>query len=76
MTIPKAIEDYLRLPYRLIIIPDDEGYGVEVPELPGCYTHAETWDDIQSMVREAMALWMSVMLADGKPIPEPTPQIT
>lgn len=67
-----TIDDYLDLPYRLIITPDDEGFGVEIPELPGCFTHAERWEDIQPMVREAMALWLGVMLADGKPISEPS----
>jgi predicted RNase H-like HicB family nuclease len=65
------IDEYLKLPYPLVITPDDEGYGVAVPDLPGCYTHAERWEDIQGMVREAMTLWLTVMLEDGKPIPEP-----
>lgn len=65
------IEDYLELPYRLIITPDDEGYGVEVAELPGCFTHARKWDDIPAMVSEAMSLWIAVMLEDGKAIPLP-----
>jgi predicted RNase H-like HicB family nuclease len=67
----KRLYDYLALPYTLIVTPDDEGYGVQVQELPGCFTHAETWDDIQPMVRESMSLWIGVMLADGKAIPEP-----
>jgi predicted RNase H-like HicB family nuclease len=71
----KTIEEYLKLPYRLIITPDEEGYGVEAPDLPGCFTHAEHWEDIQAMVREAMALWMTVMLEDGKAIPEPAASI-
>jgi predicted RNase H-like HicB family nuclease len=70
----RTIEDYLELPYRLIVTPDDEGYGVEVPDLPGCFTHAEKWEDIRPMIREAMSLWMSTMRKDGKPIPEPTIQ--
>lgn len=49
------LDDYLQLPYRLVITPDDEGFGVEVPDLPGCFTYAEKWEDIQPMVREAMA---------------------
>jgi antitoxin HicB len=69
--IEKTIDYYLNLPYRLVITPDDEGYAVEVPDLPGCYTHAKKWDDIQEMAREAMSLWIEVMLEDGKPIPEP-----
>lgn len=70
----KTIDDYLNLPYQMLITPDDEGYGVEIPDLPGCFTHAETWEDIQPMMREAMALWIGIMLEDGKSIPEPTPQ--
>ena len=73
-TNPKTIEYYLGLPYPLLITPDEEGYGVEIPDLPGCYTHAEKWEDIQPMVREAMELWLNVMLQDGKSVPEPTPQ--
>jgi antitoxin HicB len=72
----KTIEDYLALPYRMVVTPDEEGFGVEIPDLPGCYTHAELWGDIQAMVREAMALWIGIMLEDGKPIPEPEPQPT
>ena len=36
----------LSLPYPILITPDDEGYGVEVPALRGCVTHAEKWEDI------------------------------
>lgn len=70
----KTIKKYLTLPYRMIITPDDEGFGVEIPDLPGCFTHAEKWEDIQTMAHEAMSLWIGVMLEDGKPIPEPEPQ--
>jgi predicted RNase H-like HicB family nuclease len=69
---PETIEYYLNLHYPLLITPDDEGYGVTIPDLPGCYTHAQRWEDIQPMVREAMELWIGVMLSDGKRIPEPS----
>jgi antitoxin HicB len=70
----KSLDYYLSLPYRIIITPDDEGYGIEVPDLPGCYSHAEQWGEIQDMTREAMSVWIGIMLEDGKPVPEPTPQ--
>jgi len=73
-TNPKTIDYYLDLPYPLLITPDDEGFGVEIPDLPGCFTHAEKWEDIQPMVREAKELWITIMLKDGQSIPEPTPQ--
>ena len=70
----KTLDYYLNLPYRMVITPDEEGYGVEFPDLPGCFTYAEQWEDIQEMAREALTLWLTVMLEDGKTIPEPTPQ--
>jgi antitoxin HicB len=68
----KAIEEYLNLPYQLIITPDDEGgYGVEVAELPGCVTYVQRWEDIPAMVREAMTSWIGSALKHNDPVPEP-----
>ena len=40
----KTIDEYMKLPYRMEIIPDTEegGYVVSFPELPGCLTCADT----------------------------------
>lgn len=67
----KSAGYYLNLPYQMVITPDEEDYGIAVPDLPGCFSHAETWAAIPAMIREAMQLWIEVMLEDGKPIPEP-----
>jgi antitoxin HicB len=69
----RMLEDYLNLPYPLMITPDEDGgYGVEIPDLPGCFTHAEKWEDIPSQAREAMASWIGSALKHGDPIPEPS----
>jgi antitoxin HicB len=69
----KTIEDYLNLPYRLIITPDEDGgYGIEVVDLPGCVTYTEHWEDIPDMVREAMTSWIGSALKHDDPIPEPS----
>ncbi len=70
----KTVEYYLNLPYRMIITPDEEGFGIAVPDLPGCFSYAEKWEDIPAMIREAMELWIEVGLEDGEIIPEPTPK--
>lgn len=68
----RTLEDYLNLPYRLIITPDDEGgYGVAIDELPGCVTYALSWEDIPAMAREAMASWIGSALQHDEPVPEP-----
>ena len=65
------MNDYLDLPYRLIITPEENGYGVEVVELPGCGTFAYSWGDIPNQVREAMTSWIGSALKHNDPIPEP-----
>jgi predicted RNase H-like HicB family nuclease len=61
------------LPYQLkITLDEDSGYGVEVVELPGCFTYADRWDDIPSMAREAIGSWVGSALKHGDPVPEPT----
>lgn len=61
----------LGLPYQILITPDDEGYGVEVPVLRGCVTHAEKWEDIPAMIHEAIEAWIGGALKYNAPIPEP-----
>ena len=40
----KTLEEYMKMPYKLEIIPDtdESGYVASYPELPGCITCGET----------------------------------
>lgn len=40
----KTLNDYLKLPYKMEIIPDTEegGFTVSFPELPGCISCGNT----------------------------------
>ena len=69
----KTIEYYMALPYTVIIIPDIEagGYVAHVKELPGCITQADTWTELEAMIRDAMHGWLEIALEDGLAIPEP-----
>jgi DNA-binding transcriptional MerR regulator len=46
--------------YRVVLTPDLEagGYGIEVPELPGCFSDADDTREAQRMAREAIELWL------------------
>ncbi len=56
--------------YTVILIPEEEGgYFVEVPALPGCYTQGETREEALAMVKDAIALYLESLVADGEPIP-------
>jgi antitoxin HicB len=63
-----------RREYRFTILlhpePEDGGYSVTVPALPGCYTQGETIGEAVERAREAIALHIEGLLADGEAVPE------
>jgi antitoxin HicB len=71
------VEDYLRLPYTIQVIRDDDeenpGWVARVVELPGCITQGDTFEELGEMIEDAMRGWIEVALEDGIPIPEPRP---
>lgn len=72
----KSLNYYMKLPYRIVILPpddDDDTWFAELPELSGCNTYAETWEELQAMIQDAKRTWISFALEDGRPIPEPVP---
>ena len=58
-----------------IVLHKDEGssYGVTVPDLPGCFSGAETMEDAYTAAREAIVLHLEGMLADGELLPKTKP---
>jgi DNA-binding transcriptional MerR regulator len=46
--------------FTAVLTPDLEagGFGIEVPELPGCFSQAESVREATSMTREAVELWL------------------
>jgi predicted RNase H-like HicB family nuclease len=72
----KTLEDYLGLPYSIMVTHDRddagaEGYVAEVRELPGVISQGKTPEDAVRNVYDAMAGWISVALQAGVEIPEP-----
>lgn len=58
--------------YSIILHPDPEegGYTVTVPALPGCVTEGDTLDEALAMARDAIALYLEDVIASGEPVPE------
>jgi len=69
----KKIEEYLKKPYKIELIPDMEegGYAVSCPELPGCISCGDTIEEAMINIEDAKIAWLSVALDDGMVIPEP-----
>jgi predicted RNase H-like HicB family nuclease len=58
--------------YTVVLDPDPEerGYTVTVPALPGVVTQGDTVEQCLGRVREAIALHLATMADHGEPIPE------
>lgn len=72
----KTIEEYLELPYQIVLVRDQDeeghcGWVAEVEELPGCLSQGASPEEAAARIRDAMRGWLSVALEDGREIPQP-----
>ncbi len=60
--------------YTVILTPDPEegGYTVRVPALPGCNTQGDTREEALVNAREAIEGYLETLKDLGRPIPEET----
>lgn len=58
--------------YAVIYEKGVANWGAIVPDLPGCVSLGDTFEDVQRNVKEAIELYLEVLAEDGLPIPEPT----
>lgn len=74
-SITRTVEEYLALPYTVEVHRDasdgDVAYVARVVELPGCFTQADSFEELEAMVQDAMHAWIESALEDGVAIPEP-----
>jgi antitoxin HicB len=58
--------------YTIILHPDPDegGYTVTVPALPGCVTQGETIEEAITMAKDAIRLYVESLIADGEVVPE------
>lgn len=60
--------------YPVLVEAGDErtAWGVVVPDLPGCFSAADTLDDALTAAEEAALAWIDVALDEGRSIPTPS----
>ena len=69
----KTLNEYLKLPYRMEIVEDQEegGFVVSYPDLPGCISCGETIADAVANAADAKQAWLEAALEEGIAIHEP-----
>jgi len=58
---------------QVIVIPNESGYTVEVPSLPGCVSQGETFEEALENIRDAIALYIEDVLEAGEEVPADIP---
>lgn len=60
--------------YPIAIEPGDEtsAFGVIIPDLPGCYSTGDTFEEAHANVKESAELWLEAVLEDGGAVPHPS----
>ncbi len=73
----KTVEQYLELPYHVLVGRDDEGDGAawaaRVEELPDCTASGTTPEEAVARARGLMATWIQGALDARRAIPKPRP---
>lgn len=62
-----------KIRYLVAIEPGNElqAFGVIVPDLPGCFSTGDTLNKALDNAREAIDLWLEIIIEDGDAIPVP-----
>ncbi len=65
-----CLEAQVQYHFSAIVGQDSHGYWGRCPELQGCYTQGDTYEEALSGLREAVALHVEDRLACGEEIPQ------
>jgi len=52
---------------------ETQAFGVIVPDLPGCFSAGDTFDEAVSGAAEAITLWIEDAIENGQSVPRPSP---
>ena len=69
----KTLNEYLKMPYRMELVedPDEGGFVVSYPDLPGCITCGETVERAIANEKKKKKAWLEAALEEGIEIHEP-----
>jgi len=54
--------------FAIVVEKDKQGYFAYCPELQGCYTQGETFEDVMENTRDALKLHVEDRLANNEPV--------
>lgn len=61
--------------YAIVIEKAAANYSAYVPDLPGCVATGASPDQVEALLREAIAMHIAGLKEDGIPVPAPTSRV-
>lgn len=61
----------MKLKYAVVIEKAPNNYCAYAPDVLGCISTGDTWDEMLAMMREALEFHIETTLEYGEPLPEP-----
>ena len=61
----------MKLTYAVVFEKAPNNWAAYAPDVLGCISTGDTWEDMLEMVREALTGHIELMLEHGDPLPEP-----
>ena len=61
----------MKLAYAVVYERTPNNYSAYAPDVPGCISTGDTWEEIQNNMREAITYHLEMLRDYGDPIPEP-----
>ena len=70
---PGLTRPVTEMPGYIALVHKDEGtsYGVSFPDVPGCISAGDTFEEAVANAAEALTAHLALMKADGDPVPAP-----
>lgn len=63
----------MNLSYPAIFHQEDNGFWVEFPDLEGCFSQGDTFQETFENAKESLEIYCLSMLDDNEILPKPTP---
>ena len=57
--------------FSVVIEKDKDGYFAFCPELEGCYTQGDTYEEVLENIKDAIRLHVEDRIENGEDIPQP-----
>lgn len=66
-----TVDEYMAMPYRVIILEEKNWFNASVLEFPGCLAYGKTEKQARRRIKRVMRSWLEAVIDAGQTVPPP-----